>query len=194
MPIIERTPKAAFDVFTDHVRRLVASTVSVRYPLIAVPSETKLVLSFREGNVPIAIPIDTEGYGRVFFYLGQALEAVADSGGYRLTTKQYWYRLQLEPASTAKAVLRWEYDATTERDRHARHHTQIAAAVQLGAGSLNLNKAHIPTGWVTFEEVIRFLIHDLGLAPPCGDDWPNELANSEREFFENFSGKRYRDE
>ncbi len=50
----------------------------------------------------------------------------------------------------------------------------------------------MPTGWVTIEEVIRFLIVDLELKPPCGDDWPSTLAESERAFFEEFASKRYR--
>ena len=45
---------------------------------------------------------------------------------------------------------------------------------------------------MTMEEVIRFLIIELGVKPPCGDDWPSVLATSERAFFEQFTGKRYK--
>ncbi|HTU98796.1 MAG TPA: hypothetical protein VMF14_23290, partial [Solirubrobacteraceae bacterium] len=84
---------------------------------------------------------------------------------------------------------------TTDRTRYSRHHTQMAATVDLGGGAvLDLNKAHVPTGWVTFEEVIRFVIHDLGVKPPCGDEaWPGLLEDSERKFHEEFSGRDYRD-
>jgi hypothetical protein len=44
---------------------------------------------------------------------------------------------------------------------------------------------------VTIEEIIRFLIHDLGVQP-VSDDWPLKLEESEREFFENFTSKRYK--
>jgi hypothetical protein len=45
---------------------------------------------------------------------------------------------------------------------------------------------------VTIEEVIRFLIVDLGISPPCGADaWARLLEESERRFFEDFTGKRY---
>ncbi len=192
MPIIERTPQRCFLVFTEHLRKLVAATITETFPLIERPSPDgrRMVLSFREG-APIAVPIETR-FGRLFFYLGQALEAVDDPGGYRLRTRQYWYRLQHDPDRGAKAAIRWEYDTTTPSDRYARHHAQMAAALALGDGELDLNKAHLPTGWVTVEEVIRFLVVDLGLNPPCGDAWPEVITDSETRFYEDFTGKRYK--
>ena len=191
MPITARTPSACFDVFTSHLRELVAATVTARYPLSATTSTTGLrqTISFREA-VPVAVPIET-AYGRLYFYLGQALEAVPDNGGYRLTTRQYWYRLQHGPDLSSKAAIRWEYDTATCRTRHARHHAQAATDLTLGDGCLDLDKVHLPTGWVTIEEVIRFLIHDLGMTPPCGEAWCDRIAESEARFFTEFTGKRY---
>ena len=68
----------------------------------------------------------------------------------------------------------------------------MATRLAIGDGELDLDKAHLPTGWVTIEEVIRFLIFDLGMQPPCGDSWPDLLEKSERKFFEDFTGKRHR--
>jgi hypothetical protein len=192
MPIIERAPRQCFDVFTKHMRGLVAATISTRYPLAATtsPGGNRLSISFREES-PIAVPIDT-AYGRLFFYIGQAHEAVPEpGGGFRLTTRQYWYRLQHGPALDSPAAIRWEYDRDTRRDRHPRHHAQSAVAMPLGDRTLDLNKAHLPTGWVTIEEVIRFLIHDLGMRPPCGDEWCDRIIESEDRFFTEFTGKRY---
>jgi hypothetical protein len=192
MPIVGRTPHECFNTFSSHLRGLVAATVTTRYPLQAVPTATKMVISFREEQ-PLAIPVETR-FGRLHFYLGQALEALPLGGGdgYRLSTMQYWYRLQESSSRKDQALVRWEYDATTERDRHARHHTQMAATLPVAGDTLDLNKAHLPTGWVTIEEVIRFLIVDLGHAPPCGEEWPQVLDASEKKFFEDFTSKRYR--
>ena len=99
-------------------------------------------------------------------HLGQALDTVEHDGRFRLRTISYWYRIQHEPELRAKAALRWEYDRSTKTDEYARHHAQLAAEMQLGSRKLDLDKAHLPTGWVTIEEVIRFLIVDLGLEPP----------------------------
>jgi hypothetical protein len=190
MPIIERTPYECFNAFAEHLRGLVAATVTERYPLSTVPANERMILSFRE-EIPVAVPIETAAYGRLYFYLGQALEAVVHPEGYRLKTRQYWYRIQLDGDLKSQAALRWEYDATTAIDDYARHHAQLSTAVALGGGKLDLNRAHLPTGWVTIEEVIRFLIVDLGMSPPCGDDWPNVVRESERKFYEDFTGKRY---
>ncbi len=46
---------------------------------------------------------------------------------------------------------------------------------------------------MTIEEVIRFLIVELEVKPPCGEDaWPAKLEESEKAFFEEFTGKRYK--
>ena len=56
---------------------------------------------------------------------------------------------------------------------------------------MDLNRLHLPTGWITIEEVLRFLIEDLGMKPPCGDSWARRLAESERAFYERFVSRRY---
>lgn len=191
MPIIERTPRACFNVFADHLRELVAATITDA-PILERVSDhpQRTTLSFRS-QVPIAVPIDTR-FGRLYFYLGQALEAVDHPDGFRLTTRQYWYRLQHDESLKSKAAIRWEYDFGTAKDRFPRHHAQVAAGVELGESVLDLNKAHLPTGWVTIEEVIRFLIVDLEVRPPCGDHWSQVIIDSEAAFYEDFTGKRYR--
>jgi hypothetical protein len=67
----------------------------------------------------------------------------------------------------------------------------VASTVTLGGGNIDLNRAHAPSGWVTIEEILRFLIHDLGVTP-VDDGWPVALEESEQEFFENFTSKRYK--
>lgn len=150
-----------------------------------------MALGLRE-SAPRAVPIDTR-FGRLFVALSQLLVAVKDEEEpkrYRLRTLQYWYRLQAAPELTAPALIRWEYDAATPRDAFCRHHAQMPAVLRVGDGELDLDKVHLATGWVTIEEVLRFLIIELGVRPPCGDEWPLVLAKSEEAFFEQFTGKR----
>lgn len=189
MPITGRTARECFETFGKHMSGLVAATVTTQ-PLMVLHEHERTTLSFRAGS-RVATPIDTR-HGQLYFYLGQALEAVEENRLFRLKTRAYWYRLQHSPEAKSKAVIRWEYDSTTATHRHARHHAQLDATVTLGDSALEFNKAHLPTGWVTIEEVIRFLIVDLGMQPLCGAGWPNVLAESERLFFEKFTGKRWR--
>jgi hypothetical protein len=48
----------------------------------------------------------------------------------------------------------------------------MATSLEIGDGELDLNKTHLPTGWVTFEEVIRFLIFDLVWSRPAAMGGP----------------------
>jgi hypothetical protein len=194
LPIIARTPAGCFRLFEKHVRKLVADTVTRTHPVnrLFVTGETRMTLSFREGSDTIAVPIKTK-FGRLYFYLGQALEAVEeDDGRFRLRTRQYWYRIQDSPDLKTKALLRWEYDTETADDAYCRHHSQIKRDLPFGEGVLSLDDAHLPTGWVLMEEVIRFLIVELGHKPPCGKKWSAILKASERAFYEEFTGKRYK--
>jgi hypothetical protein len=192
VPIFGRKPSDCFNRFESHVRPLVAATVTARYPLqgLRLRGGRRMTLSFRESE-PIAVPIKTK-FGRLYFSLGQALEAVEEDNRFRLRTRQYWYRLQEAPGYREPAIFRWEYETETAWDAHCRHHLQGALDIPLGSGTLALDNAHLPTGWVTMEEVIRFLIVDLEHEPPCGDEWPDVLQASEEAFYEKFTGKRYK--
>ena len=189
MPIIQRTPAACYQRLVDALGPLVASTITSE-PLLCLQrdkDDLERTLEFRAGE---AVPIETK-HGRLYFYMGQTLRATPEENKFRLRTWQYWYRVQEAPLG--RALIRWEYEKETPRDRHARNHVQVQAVARTqGSGAdLNLNKLHTPTGWTTVEEVIRFLIWDLGVSPPCGDGWPEHLSRSERAFYEEFTGKRY---
>jgi hypothetical protein len=175
------------------MRRLVVRTIPVpgHIRLEVTFTGTTGTLEFVRGNgVATAVPLDTD-YGRVYMTLTQLLEAVRDGRKYRLTTKGYAYRLLNSSEPTSDAVVRWEYVSDADRDKWCRHHVQVAVAVALGNGAIDLNRKHAPSGWITIEELIRFLIHDLGVTP-VDDQWPAALEESEREFFENFTSKRYK--
>jgi hypothetical protein len=59
----------------------------------------------------------------------------------------------------------------------------------LGDHCLDLNRVHIPTGWVLLEEVLRFLVIELG-ARPAQVEWDSVLQKSESAFFTQFTSKR----
>lgn len=131
-------------------------------------------------------------FGRLRLYMAQALRAVGEGKGLcRLETSNYWYRLH-RISGVGEAVLRWEYDRShkADTDKPPRHHAHASVCLETDGLSMDLDKLHLPTGWVTIEEVIRFLITELGHRPPCGSKWPSILAESERAFFEQFTGKR----
>jgi hypothetical protein len=48
----------------------------------------------------------------------------------------------------------------------------------------DLDKIHIPTGWVMIEDLIRFLIYELRVEPRSEFRWDQELVKSEEKFRE----------
>ena len=192
MPIIERTAALCFRRFAEHVRALVADTLTRQHPMLLHESgERSVTLSFREGR-PIAAPIVTPRFGRLFVYVCQLIEAVPDGKHFRLRTRRYWYRIQSAADLRTPALIRWEYNTDAPADGPPRNHVQLAASVPVGGAVLDFDKLHVPTGWATIEEVIRFIIVDLGARPPCGAKWPGVIAESERAFYEDFTGKRHK--
>lgn len=197
MPITGPTPKACFAQFRTHVAQLVGQLVPTSCPmLLAIPPARpdSAVLSFKNQHHD-TVPLDTN-LGTVHLYLGQTLQAQKVDSGYRLRTVAYYYKLFSEtgtPASQAEPMFRWEY--AVQQGPIAgpcRNHFQIgrvdgrALTPPLGAGKIDLNRVHLPTGWVLIEEVFRFLIHELEMKPPCGNEWPDVLHTSEKMFREKF--------
>src|SRR5262249_13743469 len=113
---------------------------------------------------PVAVRLPSS-----FWYLSlrQDLQAVPGKEGYELRTLQYAYRIQRTPSIQDEAEVRFEY-VSRELDPSAswcRHHIQFHRESRSGSPDFSLSKLHIPTGWVTIENVIRFLIADLGVPP-----------------------------
>lgn len=64
-------------------------------------------------------------------------------------------------------MVRWEYDRIPEAETRKSGH-------------------HLPTGYVPFEEVLRFCIADLGV-PPLAEDWDQILRDTYEQFKTEFA-------
>lgn len=179
MPITGRTLAEAAAKFRDHLNDVLARTVT-RTPLVMVEALGRFQLAFRQGGGPVEAMLGTR-FGRVGLYLGQTCESTVEGGLHRLRTVSYRYTLR--PEGAEDALLRWEYEKAPEVP-HCRHHLQGTPALEFGrAGTVSLNALHLPTGFTTIEEVLRFCIVDLGAAP-LSEDWDRIL----RESYELFKG------
>jgi hypothetical protein len=138
-------------------------------------------MQFREQGESIAVPV---GKG-LYLYLGQTLRVSAESGGYRLRTLAYSYRISDGPHRTDHWLIRWEYTArdlnAQEPALHPRHHCHVNTEVLFCGKLRDLVGMHIATGWITIEEVIRFLIQEFG-ANSKDDNWDSLLIDSEAMF------------
>lgn len=119
-------------------------------------------------------------------YIGQVCESVLTAPGrHRLVTVKYTYTLT--PEGMDEPLWRWEYvrDQAPD-DRWCRHHLQGEVPLTIGRASVSLNDLHLPTGYVTVEEILRFCITDLRVRPLSGD-WHRLLEESHRLFKTEFA-------
>lgn len=177
-----KKPNEIFNTFRDHLNGLLAGTVTGT-PLLQTISGISSALEFRHNGEAVGVPVG-KGY---HLYLSQALQAVKiRRHEYRLKTLAYAYRIGEGPRRTDRWVVRWEYNSkeTQEEALHPRHHCHLPFKLTCFEDqSLDLDKMHISTGWVTIEEVIRFLIHELDIEPKQ-PDWDRRLRDSEEKFRE----------
>ena len=182
-----REPQEAFERFRDHLGRLLNRTVTdARLSLIHVRNDDKAQITFRNGSTPIAAPVAND----LFLYVGQNLRVARQQDKtWKLRTTGYRYRIQGSPGLEDEDCLRWEYVSRETRDaQHCRHHLHLQGEYELGPRrTIPLADVHIPTGWVMLEEIIRFLITDLGVRPK-EEDWENPLRESE-ELFKQWTGR-----
>ncbi len=180
MPLTARTPREAFHTFQDHLNGIfnkVLTQYRLRFALSGTKQEQASLVFFSPQGIPVAVPLRPSPW---FLYLGLELKAVPEEKGYGLQMLKYAYRIQRTPSLQDEAEVRFEY-VSRELDpsaRWCRHHVQFHRDYQNVRDSFSPNKLHIPTGWVTIENVIRFLITDLGV-PPLIEQREEELEKSE---------------
>jgi len=179
----------AVERLREHLNRLLARTVT-ETPLITFerePGKRSLYLGFRHRGRPTQAPLQSPRFGPMGLYLGQRLESeTTPDDRHRLYTAEYGYTLTPEGAS--EPLLRWEYIRRwpTPEARWCRHHLQGPVRLETGRQPVSLNDWHLPTGYVPIEDVLRFCIVDLGVAP-LSERWHEELEESYRRFRTEFA-------
>lgn len=183
MPLPARTPRDAFCALQGHVNGIL-NKVLTRYRLeffVRTAARDQATLAFFDRRrVAVAVSLPPSLW---YLYLGLELKAVPEEKGYGLQALKYAYRIQRTPSLEEEAEVRFEY-VSPEMDPSAswcRHHVQFHRDYQDVRDGFSPNKLHIPTSWVTIEDVIRFLISDLGV-PPLIETWDEELKKSEKQF------------
>lgn len=181
MPLTARTPRSLFQTVQDHCNRTL-NTVLTRYRLrfpVRTTRDTQTSLTFLDTQgVTSAVPLLPSPW---YLAVILRLRAIPERNEYGLRILEYQFRIQRTASVHDEAEVRFEY-VSPEIDPdfpYSRHHVQFHRAYQHIQDGFSPNKLHIPTGGVTIEQVIRFLIADLGV-PPLTDRWEEELRESER--------------
>lgn len=178
-----KNPNQVFKLFLNHISKVVNSTVTDA-PISLVVSGASAQISFGKSEAPQAVPLRTKPW---FLYLGQRLAAVQeDDGTWQVKTLQYSYRIQAGPSFDDPWYFRFEYVSREVRKTdHPRHHLHIPFVLRCEEKYVDLARTHLPTGWITTEELIRFLIDGLRVKPKR-KDWDRFLQQCEEKsrFFE----------
>lgn len=94
------------------------------------------------------------------------------TGEWKVKTDRYEYTVSFSETLEPE-LLAWHWHPGSKVDKPHLH-------ARLGG---SLAKAHLPTGRVSFEEVLLCLIHDLGVKP-VREDWVGVLGETEARFAE----------
>jgi hypothetical protein len=183
------SPQQTFQAFREHLNRLLHTTITdASLQLLGAERTNRAFLEFRQGEDGV-IRCAKVGGGYYLFF-GQVLEAeptvVDGARKYRLRTLRYGYRITEGPTLDSRWLFRWEYESLKIKQHlRPRHHLHINGGVNCFGErmALSCSSLHLPSGWIAIEEVIRFLIHELGLEPKSVD-WDQRLRDSEEKFRE----------
>lgn len=171
--------------FCDHFNSVLCRTITqARLQPIIVTGDLSVTLSFRRQGRIATASLETR-YGRLELYLLQWCSSVEKNGRHVLRTERYRYALSLSPE--LEPLFRWEYLRTPESgNQHPRHHVHLDTVINIHDHALALKDFHISTGYVPFEEVIRFCIVELG-TPPLKGYWEKVLEQSYQNFKPEFA-------
>lgn len=125
------------------------------------------------------------GLSLVRFQAAQTFEIVEDErydGEWKVQTLSYIYGVKVAPRrlrdGESPDVIMWHWHPYRSPE-HPEPHVHPPTSHRLFG--LNLPDLHVPTGRVSFEDVIRFLISDVRVVP-LDDEWPAILGETERRF------------
>lgn len=184
MPIEGRNLQEAARRFCRYLNRLLARIIT-QTRLIPITVGQDVQIAFRQQGQVVEAPLKT-AFGRLNLYIGQLCGSTVTKRKHRLFTASYRYALT--PEGVQEPIWRWEYVRKWPDDNEywCRHHLQGDVLVNIHGQPLSLNDIHLPTGYTSIEEVIRFCIVDLEVKP-LSEAWHEILEQSYREFKDVFT-------
>lgn len=129
-------------------------------------------------TTPFPVEVDSAALGTIALAPTQVFEVVPDDRverrEFRVHTLGYTYMVGTDP-SFETALLQWHSHGYAGRpEPHVHVHSNDHPLGRLA-------KFHVPTGRVSFESIIRFLIQDLEVVP-AQSRWSETLEDCERRF------------
>jgi len=180
----KNTPEQAYNRYIDRLERALGCISPKRLDLVTpvkfqLDTEYPLVLN---NNDPVLL----RGQEDVHFSAGQRFRIVEDReiehGPYRVHTVEYWYQIDRPEGSE---VLTYHWKPESDRTPLEREpHLHIGSPVVAHDAPLlrkTFSKLHIPTGRVSIESIVRFLISEIEVQPIV-PAWEAVLNDGQRVF------------
>lgn len=112
-------------------------------------------------------------------------QLAAGAAGWRVTTRAYEYRI-LDSQAAELLVYHWQPGRVARGPNHPHLHVSATLSARVSATAQQafpLDKRHLPTGRVSLEAVIRFLIAEFGIAYRHRN-WVARLNRAEEVFWQ----------
>lgn len=122
-------------------------------------------------------PVRLRGAALVFNF-SQYFRVVWRNTAYKVKTESYTYEIEDEESGHELLAFHWEPNAPNSKILFP--HMHIGFALKDESLRIN-NKAHIPTGRVPVEDVVSFLISELGIAP-LSPEWEKTIREKRHAF------------
>lgn len=183
MPIEGKSLEAVSRQFCNQLNHLLSKTIS-QQRLVTIRLKERLNIAFRRDGYAKPVKLRTR-FGEMEFFVGLLCSAdKIRERHFKLYISEYRYTLGF--ANSSEPIWRWEYHRqwTGQDDRWCRHHVQ--GDIPISQINLSLNDLHLPSGYVTIEDIIRFCIVDLR-AKPLSPNWHDILEES----YQNFKHEPY---
>lgn len=172
-----KTPNEAFDAYARPLKDALACITSEVLLRRRVPkSDGKIGIPLWEFlfiNNPVRLKDSPFA-----FNFSQYFRVVPFDPGYKVKTEAYTYEIMDDATRHELFSFHWEPNAPSSQIKIPHMHLGFATK----GHSLPIdNKAHVPSGRVSVEDVISFLISELGV-PPLRLDWKDTIATTRQAF------------
>jgi hypothetical protein len=205
MSMVGRSIEEAARKLTDHLNGVLCRTLTeTRLQLTSTRNAPCVNIGFRSHGGHAEGACFSSDYGQLSLSLSQNFESLAGADGmHDLRTTGYWYYLF---DSGGRSFMRWEYSRFyptretwplnqgkldkdwVEPKYYPRHHTQVETTLDRNGRILDLDRLHVPTGYVPIEDIVRFCIEDLGARfRHRASDWHQVLQESYHLFCQDFT-------
>ena len=122
---------------------------------------------------PIPIPLQTRDGGVLYLTATQSFRTKRQKREWKVSTQAYIYNVS-EWADTRDYMFAWHWHPSQPPECHLHVSAELS-------NHMKLDKKHLPTARVSFEEVLRFLIEEFDVEP-AKSEWQGVLAETQERY------------